>query len=51
MDTLGERLEAHTVVGLDTSIFIYHLEDHPLYRPFTHQLFEGISQLCYNVIG
>jgi predicted nucleic acid-binding protein len=38
-----ERLARHTVVGLDTSIFIYHLEAHPRYLPLTQALLAGIQ--------
>jgi hypothetical protein len=33
MERLGERLTQHAVIGLDTSIFIYHLQAHPRYKP------------------
>ena len=38
-----ERLAGHTVVGLDTSIFIYHLEAHPRYLPLTRELLGGVQ--------
>jgi len=38
-----ERLARHTVVGLDTSIFIYHLEAHPRYLRLTQALLAGIQ--------
>jgi len=34
-----EYLRRHTVVGLDTALFIYHLEDHPRYSVITADLF------------
>ncbi len=34
-EALRERLREHARVGLDTSIFIYHLEAHPRYLPLT----------------
>lgn len=43
MGNLGERIAAHTVVGVDTSIFIYHLEAHPVYLPLTQELLAGIE--------
>ena len=30
-------------IGLDTMIFIYHLEDHPKYSLVTEKLFESIE--------
>jgi predicted nucleic acid-binding protein len=40
---LQERLAAHAVLGLDTSIFIYHLEQHPTYSPLTQTLLAGVQ--------
>jgi len=37
------RLARHSVVGLDTSIFIYHLEAHPRYLPLTRELLASIQ--------
>jgi len=38
MDRLKSLLMKHQRVGLDTSIFIYHLESNPLYLPLTTKL-------------
>jgi predicted nucleic acid-binding protein len=38
-----ERLGAHSVVGLDTSVFIYHFEAHPRYVPLTRELLTGVQ--------
>lgn len=35
MDGLREALSSHELVGLDTPVFIYHLEGHPDYLPLT----------------
>ena len=43
MDRFRERLAQHRVIGLDTSIFIYHLEAHPRYQPLTQELLTGIQ--------
>jgi predicted nucleic acid-binding protein len=43
MGRLAEALEGYTVVGLDTSIFIYHFEANPAYLPLTRELLEGIE--------
>ena len=42
MDTL-ERLGAHSTLGLDTSVFIYHVEAHPRYLPLTQALLAGVQ--------
>lgn len=42
MDLAG-RLAGHTVLGLDTSVFIYHLEAHPRYLPLTMILLAGVQ--------
>ncbi len=43
-----DLLKNHSVIGLDTSIFIYHLEGHPRYSPLTEIIFnvleKGISR-------
>jgi predicted nucleic acid-binding protein len=38
-----EKLTRAGVVGLDTSIFIYHLESNPTYAPLTKTVFENIE--------
>jgi len=43
MEHLRERLAGHAVIGLDTSIFIYHLEAHPRYQPLTQELLAGVQ--------
>ena len=43
MGHLGERLATHTIIGLDTSVFIYHLEAHPVYLPLTRELLAGVE--------
>lgn len=35
MDRFQQELAFHAVIGLDTSVFIYHLEAHPRYSPLT----------------
>jgi predicted nucleic acid-binding protein len=39
---LGQRLAAHALVGLDTSIWIYHLEANERYLPLTNQILGAI---------
>ncbi|MEW6086237.1 MAG: PIN domain-containing protein [Chloroflexota bacterium] len=44
MDQLGKRLAKAKVIGLDTSIFIYLLEDNERYSPLTQFTFTGIEK-------
>ena len=44
MKRLRDLLRRHSVVGLDTSIFIYHLEDHPRYGPVTADLLSTLEK-------
>ena len=43
MEQFRRQLAAHAIIGLDTSIFIYHLEDHPRYQPSTQELLAGVQ--------
>jgi predicted nucleic acid-binding protein len=43
MKALKDFLKGHPVIGLDTPIFIYHLEDHPRYSPLTEVIFGGLE--------
>jgi predicted nucleic acid-binding protein len=43
MERFRERLAQHAVMGLDTVIFIYHLEAHPRYLPLTRELLSGVE--------
>lgn len=43
MASLERRLANHAVIGLDTSIFIYHLEAHLDYLPLTKSVLEGVE--------
>ena len=38
-----KRLAPHAVIGVDTSVFIYHLEAHPVYLPLTQELLAGVE--------
>ena len=44
MGDFGERLASHAIVGLDTNVFIYHVERHPRYLPLTHELLAGVQE-------
>jgi predicted nucleic acid-binding protein len=43
MKALQDFLKNHLIIGLDTSIFIYHLEDHPRYSPLTEMIFSALE--------
>ncbi len=43
MGELTEKLTSADVVGLDTSIFIYHLESNPAYAALTKTVFENLE--------
>lgn len=43
MGRISERLSSHTLIGLDTSVFIYHLEAHPTYLQLTNELLNGVQ--------
>jgi len=40
---LEQRLAGHLQIGLDTSIFIYHLEANPTYLPLTRQILTQVE--------
>jgi len=39
--TVEKFLARHERIGVDTMVFIYHLQDHPTYAPLTHPIFEA----------
>jgi len=43
VEQFRRRLAGHAIIGLDTSVFIYHLEAHPRYQPLTQELLAGIQ--------
>jgi predicted nucleic acid-binding protein len=43
MGTLQDRLAEHTRLALDTSVFIYHLEQHPRYSSLTYALLSDVE--------
>ena len=43
MGYLNERLATHTTIGLDTCVFVYHLETHPRYLSLTQELLVGVE--------
>jgi len=40
---IGRRLNGHTLVGVDTSIWIYHLEDNPRYSSLTTEILNAVE--------
>lgn len=43
MDDLGQRLAGHALVGLDTSIWIYHLEANERYATLAEQILTSVQ--------
>jgi predicted nucleic acid-binding protein len=44
MGRLSGKLAACGLVGLDTSIFIYQFEDHPIYRLLASEILDGVER-------
>jgi len=44
MKRLHDILKNHPMIGLDTPLFIYHLEDHPRYIPLTEIIFTALEK-------
>ena len=51
MGRLMALLRDHTRIGLDTAIFIYHLERHPHYLPLTQELLAGVEAGQWNAVA
>ncbi len=51
MGGLTTVLSDHTRIGLDTSIFIYHLERHPRYFPLTQALLSGVEAGTWTAVA
>ncbi len=43
MGSIAKELARHSVIGLDTCVFIYHLEADPRYLPLTQVALRGIQ--------
>lgn len=43
MVDIGRSLSSHTLVGIDTSIWIYHLEDNPRYSLLTTDILNAVE--------
>lgn len=44
MGTIEQQLEAYTRIGLDTRLFIYHLESHLRYQGLTNVILAVLHQ-------
>ena len=52
MASLKQRLAGDQIIGLDTSIFIYHLEGNEVYMPLTRQVLEAVENgQCQGVVS
>lgn len=51
MGDIAGRLRQHSVIGLDTCVFIYHFEAHPRYLPLTQALLEGVQEGRWRAIA
>ena len=38
------------IIGIDTMVFIYHLEDHPRFADITEKIFEAVEHGKYNAV-
>ena len=43
MEQFKRQLAGHAIIGLDTSVFIYHMEAHPHYQPLTQELLASVQ--------
>jgi predicted nucleic acid-binding protein len=50
MGQLSERLKNIPIIGLDTTIFIYHFEQNPLYYPLTYEILTGVEMGVYSAV-
>jgi predicted nucleic acid-binding protein len=52
MASLEQRIATHPVIGLDTSVFIYHFEAHPKYLPLTRVILKRVqSGQCIGIVS
>ncbi|VAW40307.1 hypothetical protein MNBD_CHLOROFLEXI01-1085 [hydrothermal vent metagenome] len=52
MDRIRQRLANHSLIALDSAIFIYHFEAHSTYFPLTQTILEMVSDgTCQAVIS
>jgi predicted nucleic acid-binding protein len=50
MGQISDRLANHATLGLDTAVFIYHLEAHPRYLSLTQELLTGVQSGRWSAI-
>jgi len=50
MEGLAEKLANYPVIGLDTTVFIYHLEAHPVFSPLTQEILSGVEQGSWSAV-
>lgn len=50
MADIQQRLADHTIIGLDSTIFIYHIEANLRYLPLTKIVLNGVQSGQYNAI-
>jgi predicted nucleic acid-binding protein len=52
MADIEQRLSEHRLIGLDTAVFIYHLEGHPKYLSLTRSVLRAVqSGVCQGVVS
>jgi len=52
MADIEQRLSKHRFIGLDTAVFIYHLEGHPQYSPLTRTILTAVQAgVCQSVVS
>jgi predicted nucleic acid-binding protein len=44
VEKLIQKLAVYPAIGLDTAVFIYHLEAHPTFLPLTQPILSGLEQ-------
>jgi len=50
LERLAEKLANYPVIGLDTAVFIYHLETHPVFSLLTQEILSGVEQGSWNAV-
>jgi predicted nucleic acid-binding protein len=48
---MKDLLSAHTVIALDSCVWIYHLEKHPEYATLTRQVLEAVEGGCCRAVS
>jgi len=50
MGRLAEKLAGYPVIGLDTSVFIYHLEAHRVFLSLTQEILSGVERGSWRAV-